>query len=174
MQDKSLNLSHSSAFITMTAFVVRLHEIIFALKSQTCSSVTWSEWRGCVGGLERAWVGFWQLWHSALLSSSFVVCAAGNSQEICPLPVLSAVAVFRGSGGGLQCVSLHPWRTVCSGPSPKKHDYFCSTPVSGHLNLKSRLKSAVECSSDLAFDSTFQHSSHFLFLGYFCSQDLVE
>lgn len=165
MQDKSLNLSNKAAMNTICAPFVWLDEMIWALKSETCSSVTWSEWCGCVGSLEIARVGFQQFdsWgHSALLSSFFLVlcCWELTGNLFPPRPQSSGdqaadCSVFRSTPGGLNVLA-----------PPKKRDYFCSTHFSGFLNPKSRLTSAVECScddTDLAFDSSFHHGSHWFF-----------
>lgn len=131
MQDKSLNLSNNSAFNSRTVPLLCSYEMIFSLKSETCSSVTWSEWRGCVGGLEIAWVGFWQFdsrGHSALLSSFFFgLCCWEFSGNLFPPSAQSC-----GSALGIR-----RWTAVCFPPpledgmfllpQKKKPDYFCST-----------------------------------------------
>lgn len=123
MQDKRLNLSNNSAFNCRTVPLLCSYEMIFSLKSETCSSVTWSEWRGnSIGNsIELAFDSLTVEDIQPCCLPSFLVCAAGNSQEICSLPVLRAVAALWGSGRGLQCVSLHPWRTACSHSLKKKN-----------------------------------------------------
>lgn len=130
-------------------------------------------WNVRIGHMVRVSVQAARKWRELAFVTSLTaeefryISGASNWEEMCTVP--SQFSVAQRCADQMSCAppplqNCMFWLPPCE----KKHDYYCSAHFCALPDSNSRLKSAVECSSNdkhLAFSRSFPYSWQCLFAG---------